>query len=312
MKHIIHIFAILILIVFFSCKKDKINHLQENNASDKMILSNTPKASALPSDTLDFLDYEELLYFQKAGFDDLFQMILPYALSSEIAIIRNEIFARKGYIFQSVFLQEYFHGKDWYNPRYTSLDSIHFSRHERALVDTLLTYEKANAFITRDTIKRIFLEQYITNHITANSEYSNNKSKEFSLALWAQAVDRDRGRKSMYKNANCMTGTSPWDYSGSAYHIAVVDTINSYYHFILEHYFGAEGCSSFESSICILNKNLDIVDSKTYRGCCTFEKIGDNMYKYTVSEESNENPEELITCEDGIYNITSAGMIQYK
>ena len=42
----------------------------------------------------------------------------------ELRIIRNEIFTRKGYIFNSEGLQEHFSIFKWYEPRYTNVASL--------------------------------------------------------------------------------------------------------------------------------------------------------------------------------------------
>lgn len=42
----------------------------------------------------------------------------------ELRIIRNEIFARKGYIFNSEDLQKHFSVFDWYEPKYANVDSL--------------------------------------------------------------------------------------------------------------------------------------------------------------------------------------------
>jgi len=43
--------------------------------------------------------------------------------SSELRIIRNEIFARHGYIFKSEDLAEYFGKQKWYKPQFDNVDS---------------------------------------------------------------------------------------------------------------------------------------------------------------------------------------------
>ncbi len=42
----------------------------------------------------------------------------------QLRIIRNEIFARKGYIFNSQDLQDHFSTFDWYKPKYENVDSL--------------------------------------------------------------------------------------------------------------------------------------------------------------------------------------------
>jgi len=57
---------------------------------------------------------------------------------SELRILRNEIYARHGYIFKSQDLRDYFSAKDWYHPQYNDVSSL------------LNTIEKKNvAFIQR-------------------------------------------------------------------------------------------------------------------------------------------------------------------
>ncbi len=43
---------------------------------------------------------------------------------NELRLLRNEIFARKGYIFKAADLQEYFAQQQWYTPLYQSVDSL--------------------------------------------------------------------------------------------------------------------------------------------------------------------------------------------
>jgi len=65
--------------------------------------------------------------------DDLRGMSKP-----ELRILRNEIYARHGYIFKSQDLRDYFSAKDWYHPQYNDVSSL------------LNTIEKKNvAFIQR-------------------------------------------------------------------------------------------------------------------------------------------------------------------
>ena len=42
----------------------------------------------------------------------------------ELRILRNEIFARHGYIFKSQDLRDYFSKKDWYKPRYNDVTRL--------------------------------------------------------------------------------------------------------------------------------------------------------------------------------------------
>ena len=59
----------------------------------------------------------------------------------ELSIMRNEIFARHGYIFKRADLKEYFSQKSWYNPQYTNVDK-YLSTIERQNVAIIQKVEK--------------------------------------------------------------------------------------------------------------------------------------------------------------------------
>lgn len=59
----------------------------------------------------------------------------------ELRIIRNEIFARKGYIFNSEDLKKHFLGFDWYEPRFTNVDSL-LTETDKKNIQTILELEK--------------------------------------------------------------------------------------------------------------------------------------------------------------------------
>lgn len=82
----------------------------------------------------------------------------PYMLSSELRLLRNEFFARRGYIFRSPELNEYFLRQRWYNPLYTSADSIIFSREQQQIIDSILFYEQKNAKLTDDILRNDMLQ----------------------------------------------------------------------------------------------------------------------------------------------------------
>ena len=60
----------------------------------------------------------------------------------EVALIRNEIYARHGYIFSTQAYAEYFGEKDWYEPN-PYFDEAMFSEIERANKDFIVEYEKS-------------------------------------------------------------------------------------------------------------------------------------------------------------------------
>lgn len=60
----------------------------------------------------------------------------------EIAFIRNEIYARHGYIFQTEPYKSYFSAKSWYSPN-PYFDESYFSYIEKANKDFIVEYEKS-------------------------------------------------------------------------------------------------------------------------------------------------------------------------
>lgn len=65
-----------------------------------------------------------------------------------LCLIRNEIFALHGRIFQTDYLREYFSSKSWYVPRYDgeAFDEHMFdylNEYERANLQVILNYEEA-------------------------------------------------------------------------------------------------------------------------------------------------------------------------
>ena len=66
---------------------------------------------------------------------------LQYYSKDEVALIRNEIYARHGYIFKSEPYKSYFASKSWYypNPGFSEAD---FSEIERKNKSTIVEFEK--------------------------------------------------------------------------------------------------------------------------------------------------------------------------
>ncbi len=71
--------------------------------------------------------------------------ITEYDLDSrskhEIALIRNEIYARHGYIFETEYYREYFESKDWYVPNPGFTESL-FNKYEKENKSFIVEYEK--------------------------------------------------------------------------------------------------------------------------------------------------------------------------
>lgn len=60
----------------------------------------------------------------------------------EVAAIRNEIYARHGYVFKTDKWSSYFNARSWYTPNYNYSESL-LTDVERANIDTIVKYEKS-------------------------------------------------------------------------------------------------------------------------------------------------------------------------
>ncbi|NMA65245.1 MAG: YARHG domain-containing protein [Clostridiaceae bacterium] len=64
----------------------------------------------------------------------------------QLRLLRNEIYARHGYVFQSKELNDYFSKKSWYKPD-PSIREIKLSEIEQANIDLIKSYEDRNSFV---------------------------------------------------------------------------------------------------------------------------------------------------------------------
>lgn len=66
---------------------------------------------------------------------------LSYMCTYDLYLARNEIYARHGYIFDSLDLQEYFGGKTWYTPTTKDVPDSALNDYERANIQLILSLE---------------------------------------------------------------------------------------------------------------------------------------------------------------------------
>ncbi len=65
-----------------------------------------------------------------------------YNLSQwDLKVMRNEIFARYGYIFQTDDMRNYFSGQSWYTPRYSNVNKM-LTTVEKANVELIKSFER--------------------------------------------------------------------------------------------------------------------------------------------------------------------------
>ncbi|MCL2098267.1 MAG: YARHG domain-containing protein [Bacteroidales bacterium] len=313
MKNIVKVLLIGIIVCFVSCKERKKTKSQTSTTSSESVLlisNNNPIVDTVktvsPFDTLNFLDLDILMSFQEKEFGYIFKNILPYNLSSEIRLVRNELFAQKGYVFKDTLLRDYFTRQKWYSPKFSSLDSIVLTLNEKALVDTLLRYEKLNANLTRKSFQQLFLNKLIL-----------GRSDTISLALWTQAIYKNQLSFSwqfgdIYYTQQKMIqqpkmSYARWDYEG-AYSIELIDNPHGYYHCILNYYCGAEGCNPI-NFVYVLDKELNVLDFKRLEDCSNFGRVTNNKYQYSVLKD-NDDEDIMEEVRKEFYEINKDGKIQ--
>jgi hypothetical protein len=81
----------------------------------------------------------------------------------ELRLLRNEIYARHGRIFKTVWIQQYFGGQPWYDPKEDFKDED-ISGNDKTNIETIVRYENklhdsiSNKPITRALLEGLFLE----------------------------------------------------------------------------------------------------------------------------------------------------------
>jgi hypothetical protein len=81
----------------------------------------------------------------------------------ELRLLRNEIYARHGRIFKTVWIQQYFGGQPWYDPKEDFKDE-EISGSDKTNIETIVKYENklhdsiSNRPITRALLQGLFLE----------------------------------------------------------------------------------------------------------------------------------------------------------
>jgi hypothetical protein len=242
-------------------------------------------------DTLSFLSYNELMDYQIHE-KLVIREILKYALSSEIRIIRNEMFARKGYVFKDQFLKQYFVTKDWYKAKITSIDSIKFSNSEQLLLDTLIVYEKRNHILTIDSFRNE-LKKVLLKH---------SSSQSISISLWKHVVGN-------YPRSTNL-GVAPWDFLGNSYTLLHSDTTLGFYHCIVNFYCGAEGPDCVTQTIYVLDKNLNLKSQTDLDFTINeIKQISKGSYSYSASVDKGD---ENYVFQKGTYKILNTGKIEIK
>lgn len=94
------------------------------------------------------------------SFGFLSEEVLKTKTKEELRLIRNEIFARKGYVFKSEDLNTYFKAKTWYTPNATI--KVTLTDEEQSYIDKIKNIENANKKTSKcieyynDNVKKVY------------------------------------------------------------------------------------------------------------------------------------------------------------
>lgn len=112
--------------------KDKADKADDADGEDNDVWSPVDKSQIEDEDEddEDYPDYEDYTPSDLHGLS-----------KSDVGFMRNEIYARHGYIFKTEPYKSYFESQSWYHPNPNFSESS-FSAEEKAMVDALIKYEK--------------------------------------------------------------------------------------------------------------------------------------------------------------------------
>jgi len=108
-----------------------------------------------------------------------------YMLSSELRILRNEFFARKGYIFKSKDLQEYFEEFRWYSAKTDDINKLELTKFEQEIIDTIKIYEERNRNLDEEYLKEQ-LRDYFKNNL--QRDYNGKYYIDVPLTLFRRNI----------------------------------------------------------------------------------------------------------------------------
>jgi len=160
-------FLVLAILPFsflmISCTNNTVNN---KNEEDSVAIPITPPQ-------IKHNDFDTLEYIRKNKENGQFWQVSQYKLQpkdlnyispSELRIIRNEIFAKKGYIFKSEDLKNHFEKENWYKPLFPNVDK-YLTDLERENIKVLQQKEKSNSEISKSQQLEIFISYQDSNNV---------------------------------------------------------------------------------------------------------------------------------------------------
>lgn len=176
-----------------------------------------------------------------------------YMLSSELRILRNEFYARKGYLFQSTDLLQYFKKQTWYKPKYSDLDSIRLSTIEKQIIDSIAVYETKNKDYSENDFQ-----------IALRTWFKNNKHYDYDKVCYID-VPSILFRRNIGHLVPGLSSHNPYWFSGEFLSVRVIDTLSK--NNLLLGLFGQAMCPAeyclYAGEIILCDSTLKYIDSHT-------------------------------------------------
>ena len=141
---------IVIVIALHATKNHLIKSInQEINASDTSLASSNYKNNSNTTNNAETqqqekenskIDVDNIYEIMDQVLNDNESILYNYS-PSELRIIRNTIYARKGYIFKDKNLGNYFKNKSWYHESIYNENEVPLTSRERNFINIVKTYE---------------------------------------------------------------------------------------------------------------------------------------------------------------------------
>ena len=108
-----------------------------NTNTDTATNDDTEVTQTVANSKIDIDNVNEIMNQVLSGNESILKNYTPF----ELRIIRNTIYAEKGYIFQSEDLKNYFEEKSWYQGSISNESQISLTAREKEFINTVKRYE---------------------------------------------------------------------------------------------------------------------------------------------------------------------------